>query len=142
MVADFIAGAIETITPESTEEHWDVVEGQGSLFHASYAGVTTGLIHGSQPDALVLCHEPTRTHMRGLPEYPLPDLKQCMEANLATARVTNPAVKFVGVSINTSAMQEEEALAYMDKVESELGLPVVDPFRQGVARVVDKLAEV
>ncbi|MGY5580025.1 N-acetyltransferase DgcN [Vibrio cincinnatiensis] len=142
VVADFIAGAIETITPESTEEHWDVVEGQGSLFHASYAGVTTGLIHGSQPDALVLCHEPTRTHMRGLPEYPLPDLKQCMEANLATARVTNPAVKFVGVSINTSAMQEEEALAYMDKVESELGLPVVDPFRQGVARVVDKLAEV
>ncbi len=141
VVADFIAGAIETITPANDAAHWDVIEGQGSLFHASYAGVTTGLIHGSQPDALVLCHEPTRTHMRGLPEYSLPDLKVCMERNIATASVTNPEVKFVGVSINTSGMSEAEALAYMDKVETELGLPVVDPFRQGVARIVDKLAE-
>lgn len=141
VVADFIAGAIETITPAAAEEHWDVVEGQGSLFHASYAGVTTGLIHGSQPDALVLCHEPTRTHMRGLPEYALPDLQKCMDANVATASVTNPNVKFVGISINTSGMQADEAMAYMDKVETELGLPVVDPFRQGVARIVDKLVE-
>jgi uncharacterized NAD-dependent epimerase/dehydratase family protein len=141
VVADFIAGAIETISPENDAQHWDVIEGQGSLFHASFAGVTTGLIHGAQADALVLCHEPTRAHMRGLPGYKLPELKACMDANIATASLTNPNVKFVGVSINTSAMQEKEALAYMDKVESELGLPVVDPFRQGVARIVDKLAE-
>ncbi len=141
VVADFIAGAIETITPENDPQHWDIVEGQGSLFHASFAGVTTGLIHGSQADALVLCHEPTRAHMRGLPDYKLPDLVTCMEANLATARLTNPAVQFVGVSINTSGLSESEALAYMDQVESELGLPVIDPFRQGVARIVDKLSE-
>ncbi|MFG0774245.1 N-acetyltransferase DgcN [Vibrio plantisponsor] len=141
VVADFIAGAIETITPENDPQHWDVIEGQGSLFHASFAGVTTGLIHGSQADALVLCHEPTRTHMRGLPDYPLPDLKVCMEASIATARLTNPAVKFVGVSINTSGLSESDAMAYMDKVESDIGLPVVDPFRQGVARIVDKLLE-
>ncbi len=141
VVADFIAGAIETITPENDPQHWDVIEGQGSLFHASFAGVTTGLIHGSQADALVLCHEPTRAHMRGLPDYKLPELVICMEANLATARLTNPAVQFVGVSINTSGLTESEALAYMDQVESEIGLPVVDPFRQGVARIVDKLAE-
>ncbi|MBD0786257.1 DUF1611 domain-containing protein [Vibrio sp. Y2-5] len=141
VVADFIAGAIETITPENDPQHWDVIEGQGSLFHASFAGVTTGLIHGSQADALVLCHEPTRAHMRGLPDYQLPDLKVCMEANIATARLTNPAVKFVGVSINTSGLSEVDAMAYMDKVESEIGLPVVDPFRQGVARIVDKLLE-
>ncbi|NIY90804.1 N-acetyltransferase DgcN [Vibrio diazotrophicus] len=141
VVADFIAGAIETITPENDPQHWDVIEGQGSLFHASFAGVTTGLIHGSQADALVLCHEPTRAHMRGLPDYQLPDLKVCMEANIATARLTNPAVKFVGVSINTSGLSEADAMAYMDKVESEIGLPVVDPFRQGVARIVDKLLE-
>jgi len=141
VVADFIAGAIETIAPENDPQHWDVVEGQGSLFHASFAGVTTGLIHGSQPDALVLCHEPTREHMRGLPDYKLPDLVICMEANLATARLTNPDVQFVGISINTSGLSESEALAYMDSVESELGLPVVDPFRQGVGRIVDKLAE-
>ncbi|WP_319534453.1 N-acetyltransferase DgcN [uncultured Vibrio sp.] len=141
VVADFIAGAIETIAPENDPQHWDVIEGQGSLFHASFAGVTTGLIHGSQADALVLCHEPTRTHMRGLPDYPLPDIKTCMEANIATAKLTNPNVQFVGVSINTSGMTESEALEYMDSVESEVGLPVVDPFRQGVARIVDKLAE-
>lgn len=141
VVADFIAGAIETITPENDPHHWDVVEGQGSLFHASFAGVTTGLIHGSQPDALVLCHEPTREHMRGLPDYKLPDLVICMEANLAVARLTNPDVQFVGISINTSRLSESEALTYMDSVESELGLPVVDPFRQGVGRIVDKLAE-
>lgn len=141
VVADFISGAIETISPENDPQHWDVIEGQGSLFHASYAGVTTGLIHGAQADALILCHEPTRTHMRGLPHYPLPDIKTCMEANLATAKLTNPRVKFVGVSINTSGMAEEYAMEYMDKLESEIGLPVVDPFRQGVGRIVDKLME-
>jgi uncharacterized NAD-dependent epimerase/dehydratase family protein len=141
VIADFIAGAIETITPAASAEHWDVVEGQGSLFHASYAGVTTGLIHGAQPDALVLCHEPTRAHMRGLPDYKLPGLKICMDANLATASLTNPNVQFVGVSINTSGMDEKAAFEYMEQVEVELGLPVVDPFRQGVARIVDKLVE-
>ncbi|SDH22912.1 Uncharacterized conserved protein, NAD-dependent epimerase/dehydratase family [Vibrio xiamenensis] len=141
VVSDFVSGAIETITPENDPQHWDVIEGQGSLFHASFAGVTTGLIHGSQADALVLCHEPTRTHMRGLPDYKLPELKECMAANIATAKLTNPNVQFVGVSINTSGLAESEALEYMDKVESEVGLPVVDPFRQGVSRIVDKLLE-
>ncbi|MBR9788321.1 MAG: DUF1611 domain-containing protein [Vibrionaceae bacterium] len=141
VVADFIAGAIETIAPENDPQHWDVIEGQGSLFHASFAGVTTGLIHGSQADALVLCHEPTRTHMRGLPDYPLPDIKTCMEANIATAKLTNPNVQFVGISINTSGLSENEAMEYMDSIESEVRLPVVDPFRQGVSRIVDKLAE-
>ncbi|HDO51642.1 MAG TPA: DUF1611 domain-containing protein, partial [Rhizobiales bacterium] len=74
VVADFISGAIEVIAPANEPDHWDIVEGQGSLFHASYAGVSTGLLHGAQADALVLCHEPTRTHMRGLPHYPLPEL--------------------------------------------------------------------
>ena len=74
VVADFIAGAVEVLSPDNEADHWDIIEGQGSLFHPSFAGVTTGLIHGAQADALVLCHEPTRTHMRGLPEYPIPDL--------------------------------------------------------------------
>lgn len=141
VVADFIAGAIETITPENDPEHWDVIEGQGSLFHASYAGVTTGLIHGAQPDALVLCHEPTREHMRGLPDYKLPGIKECMERNILTASVTNPLVQFVGISVNTSALDEQAALSYMDNLESEIGLPVVDPFRQGVGRIVDIIVE-
>ncbi|MGO1298111.1 MAG: N-acetyltransferase DgcN [Vibrio sp.] len=141
VVSDFIAGAIETISPDNSADHWDVIEGQGSLFHASFAGVTTGLIHGAQPDALVLCHEPTRQHMRGLPDYKLPELTHCIQRNLDTASLTNPNVKFVGVSINTSAMEEAPALAYMEQVEKELGLPVVDPFRQGIGRIVDRLLE-
>jgi uncharacterized NAD-dependent epimerase/dehydratase family protein len=139
VVADFIAGAIETIAPENSADHWDVIEGQGSLFHPSFAGVTTGLIHGSQPDALVLCHEPTRTHMRGLPHYSVPDIKACMQANLTTARLTNPDVKFVGVSVNTSQLTEAEALRFMSELEQELAIPVADPFRQGLSRIVAAL---
>lgn len=142
VVADFIAGAVETIAPANDAEHWDVIEGQGSLFHASFSGVTAGLIHGSQADALVLCHEPTREHMRGLPTYPLPDLKTCMELNLTMARITNPDVKFVGISVNTSQLSETEAAEYLAKVEAEFNLPAVDPFREGVSRIVEALAKI
>ena len=140
VVADFISGAVEAQTPPNDADHWDLIEGQGSLFHASYAGVSLGLLHGGQPDALVLCHEPTRSHMRGLPDYALPSLPDCMEANLAAARLTNPGVRFVGVAINTSAMVADAVDAYLASVEEELRLPTVDPFRHGVARIVDNLA--
>jgi uncharacterized NAD-dependent epimerase/dehydratase family protein len=139
VVADFISGATETLSPDNDDDHWDIVEGQGSLFHASYAGVTIGLIHGSQPDYIVICHEPTRPHMRGLPEFPLPSLAECMEANLNAARLTSPDVKCIGISINTKALTEAEARAYIKKIEAEMGLPVVDPVRNGVARLVDAL---
>jgi len=139
VVADFISGAVEWLCPDNDANHWDVVEGQGSLFHPSFAGVTTGLIHGAQPDALVLCHEPTRTHMRGLPHYPIPDLEVCMDANLRVARLTNPNVKFVGVAVNTSKLDEQAANDYLKQTEQALGLVTVDPFRHGVARIVDQL---
>jgi len=140
VVADFISGAVEAQTPPNDADHWDLIEGQGSLFHASYAGVSLGLLHGGQPDALVLCHEPTRNHMRGLPDYVLPSLQECMEANLAAARLTNSEVRFVGVAINSSAMAADAVDAYLASVEEELRLPTVDPFRHGVARIVDNLA--
>jgi uncharacterized NAD-dependent epimerase/dehydratase family protein len=142
VVADFISGAVEVLSPDNDADHWDVIEGQGSLFHASFAGVTTGLIHGSQPDALVLCHEPTRTHMRGLPDYSLPGIQACMDANLMMARLTNPNVKFVGISVNTSQLSEAEALKVMAEIEAEFNLPAVDPFRQGVGRIVDALQSI
>ncbi len=98
-----------------------------------------GLLHGAQADALVLCHEPTRRHMRGLPDYPLPALEDCIEANLAAARLTNPAVTFVGVAINTSAMERAAAARYLAEVEAQLDLPACDPVRDGVGRIVDRL---
>ncbi|MDH3713093.1 MAG: DUF1611 domain-containing protein [Gammaproteobacteria bacterium] len=140
VVADFISGAIEAIAPANDPQHWDIVEGQGSLFHASYAGVSTGLLHGAQADALVLCHEPTRTHMRGLPDYPIPELEACIEANIEVAKLTNPRVTVVGAAINTSALSEQEAQQYLDVTAQRLGLPTVDPFRNGVAPIVDALA--
>ena len=97
------------------------------------------MLHGAQADALVLCHEPTRRHMRGLPAYPLPDLKECIDANLTAARLTNPAVTCVGVAVNTSSMADGEAEPYLRHVEDDLGIPAVDPFKDGVAPIVDRL---
>jgi len=139
VVADFIAGAAEWLTPDNDPDHWDVIEGQGSLFHPAFAGVTLGLIHGSQPDALVLCHEPTRTHMRGLPHQKLPGLRECLEANLQAARLTNPSVRAVGVAIDTHLLEPERRAAYLARVEDELGLPTVDPIATGVGRIADAL---
>jgi len=139
VIADFIAGSIEWLAPANDPDHWDVIEGQGSLFHASFAGVSLGLMHGAQADALVLCHEPTRSHMRGLPDYALPGLKDCLEANLAAARLTNPAVVAVGVAVNTSQMAEGTAGGLLRQIEDELGLPATDPFKDGVAPIVARL---
>ncbi len=139
VVADFISGAVEVLSPENDANHWDIIEGQGSLFHPSFAGVSMGLLHGSQADALVLCHEPTRTHMRGLPHQPLPGLQECMDLNLQAAQLTNKDAKFVGISINTSGQSIEEGDALLKQIEDEFGLPTVDAFRTGVASIVDTL---
>lgn len=139
VVADFISGATEVLSPANDADHWDLVEGQGSLFHASYAGVSTGLLHGAQPDVLILCHEPTRTHMRGLPHYPIPDLAQCMATNLEVARLTNPDVKFAGICINTSQMAKADIPSYLAGLEDKFGLPAVDPFSMGVSKIADRL---
>ncbi|MEM9199722.1 MAG: N-acetyltransferase DgcN [Pseudomonadota bacterium] len=140
VVADFMAGAVEWLTPDNDPDHWDLIEGQGSLFHPSYSGVTLALVHGGQPDALVLCHEPTRTHMRGLPGYKLPRMEELRELAETMARRVNPDVATVGVSINTAALHEEAALDYLAETERRLGLPTVDPFRQGAGRLVDALS--
>jgi uncharacterized NAD-dependent epimerase/dehydratase family protein len=139
VVSDFVSGAVEWLCPANDPDHWDVIEGQGSLFHASYAGVTLGLIHGAQPDALVVCHEPTRPHMRGLPSYTLPDLRLCTDRNVEAAQLTNPAVRCVGLSINTSGLDAAAARDYLRETEGRLGLPCVDPVRNGVAALVDNL---
>ncbi|MEM9097385.1 MAG: N-acetyltransferase DgcN [Pseudomonadota bacterium] len=139
VIADFMAGAVEYLTPDHDEDHWDLIEGQGSLFHPSYSGVTMALVHGGQADVLVLCHEPTRTHMRGLPHYDVPTLEELQETALPLAQRVNPDVRVIGCSINTAAMSEEAALAYLAETEARMGMPCVDPFRQGADRLVEAL---
>ena len=140
VVADFMAGSIEWLTPDNDNDHWDLIEGQGSLFHVSFSGVTMALIHGGQPDALILCHEPTREHMRGLPDYTLPSLEELRDAALPMARIANPDCVVAGVSVNTQHMGEDEAKAYLAEVEDRMGLPATDPYRFGSAKLVDALA--
>ena len=142
VIADFMAGAVEHLTPDNDADHWDHIEGQGSLFHVSYSGVTMALIHGGQPDALILCHEPTRTHMRGLPGYSLPSLQTLRDTALPLARVANPDCQVVGISVNTQHLSEDEAMDYMAKVEAEMELPTIDPFRHGAGRLADALAAI
>ena len=100
------------------------------------------LIHGGQPDALILCHEPTRKHMRGLPEYSLPSMRDLNDTALHLAKVANPNCKVVGISINTQNMKEEEAKTYLISLEKELNLPATDPFRFGADKLVDALASI
>lgn len=139
VVADFISGAIEELSPAAEPDHWDIIEGQGSLFHPSFAGVSLGLLHGAQADALVLCHEPTRTHMRGLTHQPLPKIAACMETNLAAAKLTNPEARFVGLAVNTSALERDAAERLLDDYSSEFGLPAVDPIAGDANPLIDKL---
>lgn len=139
VIADFMAGAVEYISPDNDADHWDLIEGQGSLYHASYSGVTMALIHGGQPDALILSHEPTRTHMRGLPGYQQPSLEELRDTALTLAKVVNPDCKVVGIAINTVALSDAEAIAYCEETEARMGLPTVDPFRHGAGRLVDAL---
>lgn len=141
VVADFMAGAVEWLTPDNEADHWDHIEGQGSLFHVSFSGVTMALIHGGQPDALILVHEPTRQHMRGLPDYALPSLEALRDTALPLARIANPDCRMVGVSLNTKALGDEEAARLCEDIEDRLGLPTTDPFRHGAGRLVDALQE-
>ncbi|MFT3791259.1 MAG: DUF1611 domain-containing protein [Rudaea sp.] len=141
VIADFISGGVEWLAPGRDDGGWDLIEGQGSLFHPSYAGVSLGLLHGAKPDALVLCHEPGRAHMRGLPHYPVPELARCLEKNLDAARLTSPNVVAVGVAINGSNLPPGDAARVRAAIEAELGLPCQDPVADGVGRIVDRLLQ-
>ena len=139
VVADFISGAVEWIAPAAEPSHWDLVEGQGSLFHPSFAGVSLGLLHGAQPDAFVVCHEPTRTHMRGV-KHPLPPIREVIDLTVACGKLTNPAIRCVGIAINTASLGDDEAREILARNAAEYDLPAVDPIRTGVAPIVAKLS--
>ena len=139
VTADFIYGDVEAISPDQESDHWDIIEGQVSLFHPSFAGVILGLLHGAQPDVLVVCHEPTWGHMRGLPDYSLPSLENLIAANEAAARLNNPKTTCIDISLNTAALDKSEAIDLLGETEARTGLPGVNAVQIGVARLVNCL---
>ncbi|MEJ1161673.1 N-acetyltransferase DgcN [Prosthecomicrobium sp. N25] len=141
VVADFISGAVEWLSPDAAPNHWDLIEGQGSLFHPSFAGVSLGLLHGAQPDAFVVCHEPTRTAMRGV-RHPLPSIREVIDLTVACGRLTNPAIRCVGFAVNTEALDDRAARSLVDEIATAHGLPATDPIRFGTAPLVDEIARI
>jgi len=139
VVADFLAGAAESLSPDAAPDHWDVIEGQGSLFHPSYAGVALGLLHGSQPDALVLCCAPERNEIDGCPGFAIPTIATAISRNVESARLTNPDVRCVGIAINTAHLGEAEARSTLNALSATHDRPCIDPLRFGAAAIVDCL---
>lgn len=139
VVSDFLSGAAETLTPDAASDHWDVIEGQGSLFHPAYAAVTLGLLHGSQPDAMVLCHGSGRTVIDEYEDYPVPDLRECVAQYEQAARVTNGLSSIVGISLNTEGLSDDEALGVCRDASTLTGLPCVDPMRHALDSILDAL---
>ena len=139
VVSDFLSGAAEMLTPDAATDHWDVIEGQGSLFHPAYAAVTVGLLHGSQPDAMVLCHGVGRTVIDEYEDYPVPDLRDCVAQYEQAARVTNRVSSIVGISLNTQGLSDDEAMRACRDNSTLTGLPCVDPMRHALDSILDAL---
>ena len=139
VISDFISGAAESLSPDADPAHWDIIEGQGAIFHPSYAGVTTGLIHGSQPDAMVLCIDATRAEIDGCPGFSLPEPGEAMRRYLELARLTNKDARFVGISAQTIGMADEDVAAYLAELADAFSMPAIDPMRTGAASIVDGL---
>jgi uncharacterized NAD-dependent epimerase/dehydratase family protein len=144
VIGDFMAGAVETCINEEIarleslrprETHWIFVEGQGSLVHPAYSGVTLALLHGSNPDAMILCHKSGMRTVRHYPNLPLPSLPQFISMyELAAAysrEVQLPKARILGIAINTVDFKVSEAMAYLEKSTQKTGLTSVDPVRQG-----------
>jgi uncharacterized NAD-dependent epimerase/dehydratase family protein len=139
VVADFVSGAAEMVSPANAEDHWDVIEGQGSVFHPGYSAVSVGLLVGSQPDAFVVCTEAGRTHIKGWPSFALPSIEQVIERTLDIGRQVNPDIRCVGISVNTSMLDEIARAEYLGDLSAAFGLPAVDPIALGVGPIVDFL---
>jgi len=131
VVADFLSGAAEVLSPDAAPDHWDVIEGQGSLYHPGFAGVTLGLLHGSQPDVFVVCHDPSRSDVMGLAGLPLPTIEEVIDLTVTLGRRVNPAIRCAGISLNTSSLSAEEAAAVLARTSAWTDLPAADPMRRG-----------
>ncbi|WP_036195219.1 DUF1611 domain-containing protein [Maribacter antarcticus] len=139
VVADFISGAAELLSPDNNPGHWDIIEGQGSIFHPGYGAVSMGLLVGSQPDAFVVCHEANRKHMMGWDNFPLPTIRELIERTIQIGKLTNKEIRCVGVSVNTAQLTPEERKKYLDNLSQKIGLPCVDSLKNGTKKIIDYL---
>jgi uncharacterized NAD-dependent epimerase/dehydratase family protein len=140
VVADFLAGAAERLVVEGAKRGGELlwVEGQGSLVHPAYSGVTMGLLHGSAPHALVLVHKARTTHVEGYPEHPLPALRELVELH-EQASLPLRRARVAAIALHTGALAEDQACTTIREVEAETGLPTDDPVRFGADKVLDSV---
>ncbi|WP_129791315.1 DUF1611 domain-containing protein [Sphingosinicella sp. CPCC 101087] len=131
VVSDFESGAAEMLTPDAAPGHWDVIEGQGSILHPAFAAVSVGLLYGSQPDIVIVCHDPDRDHLLGYPHLPVPRIEEVIEAALLLGRRVNPDIRCAGISLNTGSHDGSEAERLMKSTAERFDLPVADPIRAG-----------
>ena len=138
VVSDFLAGAAERLVVEGAQRGGELlwVEGQGSVIHPAYSGVTLGLVHGSAPHAFVLCHLAGSTEVEGYPGHPLPTLGELVDLHERIALRARPA-RVVAVALNTRALDDAAARAAIAEAEVETGLPADDPVRFGASRLLD-----
>ena len=140
VVSDFVAGAAEQLVLRAAENSPDLilVEGQGSLGHPAYSGVTLSLLHGSCPDCLILCADASEEKIMGF--TPRPEPARVIRLYEEVAALVKPA-PVVAVSVNTKGLGDEEAEAFVDRVYDETGLPTVDPFRSSTDPILEALLE-
>jgi uncharacterized NAD-dependent epimerase/dehydratase family protein len=141
VVADFVSGAAELVSPAHDADHWDVIEGQGSIFHPGYAAVSMGLLMGSQPDAFVVCTEAGRTHIEGWEDFELPSIQAVIDRTIDIGKAFNPMIRLVGISANTQHLTESERFSYLEGLATTHGVPAVDPLVTGVGAIVDQLLQ-
>lgn len=139
VVSDFLCGAAEMLSPDAAPDHWDVIEGQGAIFHPGYSAVTHGLLVGSQPDAFIVCHEAGRAVVSGWPHVPLPTIGAVIERTIAIGQATNPGIFCVGIAVNTAHLSASEAADYLSGLADRYQLPCVDPIRNGTDAILDHM---
>lgn len=135
VIADFMAGAVETLVLNNRHRRLLVIEGQGAITSPSFSGVTLGILHGCLPQALILCHDMRRSYHRGT-VFRLPDPQMVMSLYENLARALAPCVT-IGVCLNTSGQSQEMAMRDLHAIEAKLGVPATDPIRFGVSRLLD-----
>jgi uncharacterized NAD-dependent epimerase/dehydratase family protein len=140
VVADFIAGAAERLVVEASRRGGELilVEGQGSLLHPQYSGVTLGLFHGSAPHTLILCHKAGEKFVDNDERFPIPPLSELVDLHERMSLIARPA-KVVGIALNTRDLTEDEAREAVRAAEADTGLPATDPVRFGAGPLVDAL---